>query len=107
MTPETFHCQRCGNCCRQPGEVRVSDAECAAIAGLLGLSLAVFTERFTRLREDRHGLALVELPDGACAFLEGNPAACRIQAAKPQQCRDFPFTWRYEDLERVCPASRA
>ena len=107
MTPDTFHCQRCGNCCRQPGEVRLTDAECVAIARMLGLSEPVFTERYTQLREDRGGLALVERPDGACVFLEGDPSACRIQAAKPQQCRDFPFTWRYENLEQVCPASRS
>jgi Fe-S-cluster containining protein len=73
---------------------------------VLDLALAAFIEHFTRLREDRQGLALAERPDGACVFLDGNPAVCRIQSVKPQQCRDFPFTWRYEDLERICPASR-
>jgi Fe-S-cluster containining protein len=51
-------------------------------------------------------LALTEGPGGACIFLEGDPATCRIQAAKPQQCRDFPFTWRYENIAQVCPAAR-
>lgn len=85
----------------------MTEAECAAIAGVLGLAETVFTERYTRLREDRGGLALVERPDGACVFLEGNPAACRIQPAKPEQCRNFPFTWRYANVEQVCPAMTA
>ena len=101
-----FYCQRCGNCCRHRGEVRVSVEEVAALAGFLDLPMTAFTERYTRLREDRLGLALTDRPDGACVFLEDAPVTCRVQLVKPRQCRDFPFAWRYENLERVCPASR-
>ena len=106
MFEVSFHCQRCGNCCRRRGEVQVTDAECQTIAGVLELPEPIFTEAFTRLRADRQGLALAERPDGACIFLEEDPIGCQIQAAKPRQCRDFPFTWRYDNLEQVCPASR-
>lgn len=101
-----FHCRRCGNCCRHPGDVRVSEDEVEAMAASLGLSGHEFAAAYTRLREDRRGLILAERPDGACVFLEEEPAACRVQPAKPAQCRNFPFTWRYEDLERICPATR-
>ena len=107
MPPATFHCQRCGNCCRHSGEVRLTGEEAAELARFLDLPVSAFTEQYTRLREDRLGLTLTERPDGACVFLADAPATCRVQLVKPRQCRDFPFTWRYDDLDRVCPASRA
>ncbi len=101
-----FHCLRCGNCCRQPGDVRLEEGEIEVIAAALGLAVHAFTERYTVLRGNRQGLILRERPDGACVFLEGPPAACRIQTVKPRQCREFPARWRYTDLEEICPASR-
>jgi len=70
------------------------------------MEVASFTEQFTRLRDDRRGLSLKDLPDGSCIFLEGALAACHIQAAKPRQCRDFPLQWKYQDLEAICPAAK-
>ena len=106
MTPPAFTCQRCGNCCRHSGEVRLQDDEPASLAAFLDMPVPAFTERYTRLRDDRQGLVLAERPDGACVFLEEPPVTCRVQLVKPRQCRDFPFTWRYDDLDRVCPAAR-
>ncbi len=106
MATDTFLCQRCGNCCRQPGPVRLTENEVSVIAGFLGLSDSDFTSSYTRLSEDRRGLVLTERPDGACIFLDDAPTACRIQPVKPAQCRGFPFTWRYANLEQICPASR-
>lgn len=99
-----FECRRCGNCCRHEGEVRIDEGEAQAIAEALGMETTAFTEQFTRLRDDRRGLSLVDHPDGSCIFLEGTPPSCRIQAAKPRQCRDFPQGWRYEDWDKICPA---
>ena len=101
-----FRCLRCGNCCRHEGEVRLQDGEPEAMAGLLGLTVEEFTARYTRLREDRQGLSLLDAPDGACIFLDGTPPACRIQTEKPRQCRDFPIGWKYTDLEQVCQAAQ-
>jgi uncharacterized protein len=100
-------CLRCGNCCRHAGEVRLAEQEAATIAGFLGLSVHDFAAQYTRLRPDRRGLSLTEQPDGACVFLDSSPSACRIHAVKPQQCRDFPAGWRYDDLATICAAVRA
>ena len=104
MAPD-FKCCRCGNCCRHEGEVRLVDGEAEFIAKTLGLEPATFTEQFTRLREDRLGLSLLDHPDGSCIFLEGPPASCRIHEAKPRQCREFPHSWRYENWEKICAAA--
>jgi hypothetical protein len=30
---------------------------------------------------------------------------CLIQSVKPKQCREFPLSWKYENLTAICPAS--
>jgi Fe-S-cluster containining protein len=86
-----IQCQRCGACCRWPGEVRLDDSEVAKLAAFLGLSEKDFIEQHTRLRKDRRGLALKTREDHSCIFLDGN--ACLVQPVKPQQCKEFPNRW--------------
>jgi hypothetical protein len=100
--PIVYDCQRCTACCRWPGQVKLTDAEITALAAHLGLGEFDFIQRYTRLRPDRRGLALVEQPDGACVFLDGRD--CRVQPVKPQQCRDFPNGWRFPGFEQWCRA---
>ena len=98
-----FRCRRCGSCCRWSGYVRVSAPEIDAIAGLLQIPAERFIAEYTRLTADRSGLSLVEKADGSCVFLEGShPARCRIEAAKPRQCRDFPEKWNFPGWEKEC-----
>lgn len=98
-----YECQRCTNCCRWPGFVRLSDAEIIRISSYLGISEFEFIQRFTQLRPQRNGLALVDNEeDGACIFLDGNN--CSIQSVKPQQCRDFPNRWRFPGWRSLCQA---
>jgi len=97
-----WQCQRCTNCCRWPGDVRVSPAEISAIASHLGIPEAEFIERFTRLRADRLGLSLIDHPDHSCIFLNGHD--CAINPVKPQQCRDFPNLWNFPGWQKVCEA---
>jgi Fe-S-cluster containining protein len=112
MSKETstphYLCQRCGNCCRWPGDVRITDEEVAGIAAHLGLSEAEFTAQYTRLNANRTGLSIIDRPGGAgeCVFLEGLNV-CRIQAVKPVQCRGFPNEWRFPGWRDVCEAIEA
>ncbi|MCC6235661.1 MAG: YkgJ family cysteine cluster protein [Verrucomicrobiales bacterium] len=100
--PIFYDCQRCTACCRWPGQVRLDEATILSIATYLGLTESAFIQRYTRLRADRRGLALLDQPDGACIFLEDSN--CRIQAVKPQQCRDFPNRWNFPGFEKLCHA---
>lgn len=61
-----------------------------------------FIQTYTRLRPDRQGLSLIEKPGGDCIFLYGMD--CRVQAVKPQQCRDFPNQWNFPGWEKICQA---
>jgi uncharacterized protein len=97
-----YRCQRCTNCCRWPGFVRVGEDEIAAIAGFLGVDEYEFIQRFTRLRPQRDGLALIEKENHECIFLEGRD--CTIQPVKPRQCAGFPNTWNFPGWREVCEA---
>ena len=89
-----FACQRCGNCCTGRGSVvRVGEREVEALARQLGMGVQAFLERHTRERWGN--IVLVDDPEtGDCEWLErreGGTTACRVQEAKPDQCRSYPF----------------
>jgi hypothetical protein len=100
--PVFYECQRCTACCRWPGQVRLTDAEIARLAAFKGVSEHDFILRFTRLRQDRHGLSLMEKSNGECVFLEGEN--CAVQPVKPQQCGDFPNLWKFPGFDQTCRA---
>ena len=56
--PIFYECQRCTACCRWPGQVRLSDEEITRLAAFKGLSEFDFIQKYTRLTQDRRGLAL-------------------------------------------------
>jgi Fe-S-cluster containining protein len=82
--------------------VKLSQEELARLAVHRNMSEHDFIQRFTRLRADRHGLALMDKPNGECIFLEG--IECTVQAVKPQQCRDFPNLWNFPGAAQACQA---
>lgn len=103
-TPRTHYaCQRCGNCCRWPGDVRVTEAEVVRIADFLQMPQEVFVQECTRLNANRTGLSIIDKPDGSCLFLEG-VNVCRIQPVKPAQCAGFPNEWNFPGWREVCEA---
>lgn len=102
-SPDNFHCRQCGACCRVPGRVRLLPGEENALAQCLGLDVLDFTARYAVLAPDRRGLLLLDKPDGSCILLD-KAGRCRVHAVKPQQCRDFPFTWQNADSAAICPA---
>ena len=104
-TRARFVCRRCGACCRVPGLVRVSEADVETLAAALGMDVAAFTEAYTDLAPARTGLCLKGDPEGPCVFL-GADNLCRVHAARPKQCRDYPERWRSADIEAVCKGWR-
>lgn len=102
MSKVHYQCQRCTNCCKWPGFVKLTDEDISAISGFLGISTWDFIQNYTRLRPHRDGLALIDGPDGACIFLDGRD--CHIQAVKPLQCGGFPNVWNFPGWRDVCEA---
>lgn len=104
-----FECTRCGHCCTgAPGSVRISEAEATALARFVGLDLADFHERCTRLLEDG-ATSLSERANHDCIFWD-RAQGCTVYAVRPRQCRTWPF-WRanvassahWEAAARGCP----
>lgn len=95
----SFTCQRCGICCRWPGHVLLTDEDITQLAAATGLSEDEFIARHTQLASNRCQLSLEEHPDGRCIFLEED--GCAFYEARPEQCRNFPHTWR---VSEGCPA---
>lgn len=101
--PVFYECQRCTACCRWPGQVRLTSLEVTHIASFLGLSEDGFIQQYTRINNQRNGLALIDQEDGSCVFLKDS--RCAIQDVKPQQCRDFPNLWNFPGFEKMCHAT--
>ncbi|TLD70144.1 YkgJ family cysteine cluster protein [Phragmitibacter flavus] len=98
-----YLCQRCGNCCRWPGDVIVTEQEVEAIAAHVGMATDDFVQQYTRLSANRQHLSLIDNADGSCHFLEG-VNSCRIQPVKPAQCSGFPNQWKFPGWREVCEA---
>lgn len=97
---KNFHCIRCQACCRETGYVRLTKEEPDSIADFLGMDVNDFIETHTRLTRDRQALSLIDQEDGACIFLTRE--GCRINPAKPAQCRDFPHKWKFSEFQQIC-----
>jgi Fe-S-cluster containining protein len=83
-----FECRRCRKCCGgAPGYVWVSPEEIARLSAALGLSPAAFSAANCRQVGGRASLR--ERADGDCVLL--GPDGCTVYAARPTQCRTFPF----------------
>ncbi len=104
-----FSCVRCGNCCRWPGAVRVSELEIKQIAEFLHIDESEFIANFTTLTQDRRGLTLLENPDGSCLYLtqqDDDLCGCLINPVKPAQCSSFPYKWNFPNWEEECEGAK-
>lgn len=79
-----------------------TEAELERLAAYLGLDVRECAERHFELAEDRRHLRLRFERKGACPFLTDR--GCGIYEARPEQCRDFPYSWTREEgeLMRSC-----
>lgn len=110
LIPETINptddirylCQRCGNCCRWPGDIRVTRKDITRISRFLGQAEHEFIQNFTRLSKSRQALSIIDKPNGECFFLDGDE--CTIQPVKPAQCSGFPNAWNFPGWREVCEA---
>lgn len=94
----SFKCLQCGTCCRWSGHVLLTEEDISRLASALQLSEEQFIEQYTVLARNRRQLSLADRSDGSCILLEGN--GCSQYAARPAQCREFPFGWRTAE---ACP----
>ena len=94
-----FQCARCNECCKQDGFVYLWNDESEKIASYLKLEPFEFVNQYCDL-VDRTRLVLKKHPNEHCIFL--TEEGCQIHDVKPQQCKDFPFTWRTQKSFSYC-----
>ena len=75
--PIHYECVRCTECCKWPGQVKLTGDEVSRLAAFMGLSEFDFIQQYTRLRADRSGLALMDKPSGECISSKAGTAGCR------------------------------
>ena len=98
-----YQCQRCTNCCKWKGDVVITDNETQRIAEFLGMEVYDFVHDFTRLRENREGLSILDKEGTTeCIMLDGQD--CRLQDVKPDQCKGFPNRWNFPNWREACEA---
>ena len=102
-TSKRYLCQRCGNCCRWPGDVIVTEDEVAQIAAFVNTDVDEFIQTRTRLSANRRHLSLIEKSNGECFFLDGKNT-CTLERVKPAQCSGFPNVWRFDGWRDKCEA---
>lgn len=82
--------------------MKIDDAEITALSKFLCITEEEFIQNYTRLRQYRDGLALMDKPNGECIFLDGRD--CLVQPVKPKQCKGFPNEWNFPGWREVCEA---
>lgn len=106
-----FKCSGCGDCCTgAPGYVWLNNADIQAMATAVGMEVPAFEEKYVRNVGVRKSLK--ELAGGDCVFFDNRSRKCNVYAARPRQCRTWPFwdsnlrspeTWQATCEE--CPGS--
>ena len=88
-----FTCARCSSCCRfDPGFVFLSRRDAGLLAEHLQMSYIDFVTAFCRwipVGDGIEHLSLKELSNYDCVFWKAD--GCSVYAARPLQCRTFPF----------------
>lgn len=106
-----FKCTGCGDCCTgSAGYVWVNKEDIAALAMLVELSVIEFESRY--VREVGVRKSLIEFDNGDCVFFDNKSRKCQVYAARPRQCRTWPF-WEsnirtpeaWSETCEVCPGS--
>jgi hypothetical protein len=102
-----FECQAgCTNCCTQTGHVYLTADDIERLACFAGLPREKFEEKYIT-RRDTHPRLRMRLGERCYFLLDGG---CSVHAAKPLQCRIFPY-WpenvdsraSWHRLRKYCP----
>jgi Fe-S-cluster containining protein len=113
----SFRCTSCGNCCRAL-RVAITALDVRRLANASGrraqelvawlspdaVDMSGEPESFVELSEGRR-LMVLRQDDGACSLL-GPDERCRVYAARPRDCRAFPFDFEPAVAEPAAGARR-
>ena len=89
-----YNCNKCRNCCREYS-ASFEEKEIGAVANFLKMAEEEFKDKY--IKEDFGEYQLNVRP---CCFLKDD-GSCEIEACKPENCRDYPFTNKTERLSSM------
>lgn len=85
-----FKCTQCGKCCTgESGYVWVSENEIKQMAEFICLSVSDFKRLYMRRIGQRWALVEKKSQNHSCVFYQDQK--CKVYAARPLQCRTYPF----------------
>lgn len=85
-----FECTGCGDCCSgDPGYVWLNKAEIREMAAVRGQTVEEFEDE--SVIEVGVRKSLREHGNGDCVLLDAKTRKCTVYAARPRQCRTWPF----------------
>jgi Fe-S-cluster containining protein len=93
-----FDCCKCANCCKAFGIV-IDENDIKNAARFLGQSEESFMAEYV-VESDPFEEMPYQFKDIPCVFLEKD-GRCSIEYAKPQGCRDFPFTDKPDRISKL------
>ncbi len=91
-------CLKCMKCCKGSGYVFLKNSEIEEISNFLDVQKEEFLTKFCERRMGR--VVLKSKPNLDCVFLTDK--GCKIYPVRPEQCRTFPFEWKYPGAESEC-----
>lgn len=102
-----FKCNKCGNCCRNRGDITLFPQDIPRIAKFLGMKSGdAFLERYTQRSnpKDKPTLYKYTLKDKGdeyrtCIFYNEKNNECKIHQVKPPACFYFPFVTMEDKIE--------
>ena len=94
MSQKPFECKRCNSCCQGQGGIYLEKEQIPAASKIMRMSEKEFLQTFCLEKNGRYEVKCG--PDGSCSLL--GPQGCRVQAAKPEVCRRWPY---FEALLKV------
>ncbi len=85
-----FSCTQCGKCCTgSPGYVWLMEAEIFEMAEFLKITVSDFKKLYVRRLGQKYLLVEKKSDNHSCIFYQDQK--CRVYAARPLQCRAYPF----------------
>lgn len=107
---DTSACEQCqGRCCiGESGYVWVNPKEIATLAEELDITKKSFINEYLLKIGYRYSIKEISYGEGfRCIFFDEQKKQCQVYAARPNQCRTFPFWERYKthqsEVEEECP----
>ncbi len=101
---KAHECQGCGKCCKESEEILVTPMDLQRIADHFYISVERTKAKFTKRLGQYRGIKRTQ----PCMFYDETKARCKIYAARPQICRDYPFRCQIgsDSLDYMgCPAA--